>query len=351
MADVPDPGLKQSHIDQKRDANAQFCRFVEKNYPEWIKTSDRPILSPDLVRRRVAPLLSRGERVALVLIDCMRLDQWMAIRPHLTSSFDIEQELYLSILPTATPYSRNAIFAGLFPREIKSHHPEYWDEDLETDGSRNWFEEELLTANLKRCGVEVKAMKYQKVFTSAESAALKRQASTFGSLDFVALVFNFLDILAHGRSDSHILQELAPDEDAFRTVLETWFARSSLLDILRIMAEQGMHVILTSDHGSVLVNRAVLVHASRETSANLRYKFGPNLRVDGKGAIRVQNPADYMLPDDRPTKNYIFAKDSNFFVYPNNFHQYERQFKNTFQHGGISIDEMVLPCIHMIPRS
>lgn len=350
MESIPDPGIRQSHADQKREANAQFARFIESSYPGWMHADDRPPLSTDLMERVVFPRLRAGERVALVLIDCMRLDLWHAVRPLLDPYFAISQSLYYSILPTATPYSRNAIFSGLFPEDIARDLPEYWIEDPNIEGSRNRFERELLEANLKRSGVSPRSWKYQKVFNQEESAALKRQAVSFASLDFVALVFNFLDILAHGRSESDILLELSPDEAAFRRLLVTWFSQSTLLEILKTMAAQGTTVIITTDHGAILVNKASLVHANREASSNLRYKFGSNLKVDPKTAIHVKNPSDYRLPATTPTKHYLLAKDTNFFVYPNNFHHYERQFKDTLQHGGVSLEEMVLPCVVLTPR-
>lgn len=351
MESIADPGLRQSHADLKREANAQFARFVESSYPDWVHDDNRPMMSTDLMERIVFPRLRDGERVAFVLIDCMRLDLWLAIRPMLDPYFNVSQSLYYSILPTATPYSRNAIFSGLFPEDIAKKLPKYWIEDPSIQGSRNRFERELLEANLERSKVSIGSWKYQKIFNQEESAALKRQAATFASLDFTALVFNFLDILAHGRSESDILQELSPDETSFRRLLSTWFSQSILLEMLRTMAAQGTTVVITTDHGAILVNKASLVHANREASPNLRYKFGSNLKVDGKTAIHVRKPSTYRLPATTPTKHYLLAKESNFFVYPNNFHHYERQFRDTLQHGGVSLEEMVLPCIVMTPKT
>lgn len=350
METIQDPGLRQTHADQKREANAQFGRFVESNYASWLESADRPALSVDLFDRFVFPHIEAGERVAFILIDCMRLDQWLALRSVLKPIFDIQENRYLSILPTATPYSRNAIFSGLFPKEMADRYAEWWDEDPNAKGSRNRYEREFLETNLKRRGIRNLNWKYQKVFTQEESAALKRQATTFASMDFVALVFNFLDILAHGRAESEILLELAPTEEAFRKLLMTWFEHSNLFEIIRTMADQGTKVVITTDHGAVMVSRAALVNANREASANLRYKFGSNLRCDGKAAVHVKNPATFMLPDNAPTKHYLISKESYFFVYPNNFHRFERQFRDTFQHGGISLDEMVLPCCVLTPR-
>jgi CheY-like chemotaxis protein len=347
---VADAGLLQSHVDQKREANDLFGRFVEANYAKWVQSGDRPLMSPDLLRHSVFPALQRGQRVAFILIDCMRLDLWRAIRPLIEPYFDVHEELYLSILPTATPYARNSIFAGLFPRDIRAHHPAWWQEDSDAEGSLNRFERELLEANLERHSVSVSSWKYQRVFSPEESTLLRRQAATFSSLEFVALVFNFLDIMAHGRSDSDILRELAPDETAFRNLLVNWFSHSTLFEFLRTMSDMGTTVVITTDHGAVLAGRASVVTAGKDASTNLRYKYGSNLKVDGRQAIHVKRPGDYMLPDEYPTKNYLFAKENFFFVYPNNFHHYERQFRQTFQHGGVSLEEMVLPLSVLTPR-
>ncbi len=350
MTRIADAGLRDSHLDQKREANDLFCRYVEEHYAGWVQSHERPLMSPDLMSEVVFPMLRDGERVVFVLIDCMRLDHWLAMRPLIERHFTIDERLYYSILPTATPYSRNSIFAGLFPRDIVAHHPDYWVEDPHTEGSRNRHERELLEANMGRQGVSLGSWKYQRAFSQEESALVRRQAASFGSLDFVALVYNFFDIMAHGRSESDILQELAPDETAFRKMLVTWLEHSALYDTLRTIASVGAKVVVTTDHGAILVNKGSLVNAGREASSNLRYKYGSNLKVDAKGAIHVRRPGDYMLPDDSPTKHYILAKNSNFFVYPNNFNRYERQFRDTFQHGGVSLEEMVLPISVLTPR-
>jgi hypothetical protein len=237
------------------------------------------------------------------------------------------------------------------PREIAAHHPQYWEETPLVKGSRNRYEKELLEAHFERAGISLSSWKYQKAYSQDESLAVRRQAASFGSLDFVTLVFNFLDILAHGRSESEILQELAPDEAAFRKLLATWFSHSNLFEILKTMAEMGTNVVITTDHGAMMVSRAALVNASRETSANLRYKFGPNLRCDPKQALHIKEPATFLLPDETPMKHYLIAKENHYFVYPNNFHRYERQFRDTFQHGGISLEEMVLPCSLLKPKT
>ncbi len=345
-------GLKQAHQDFRRSLNADFGRFIEHSYGAWVHgAGDRPPLSTDVFARAVAPHLKRGRRVALVVIDCMRLDHWLTLEPLLEEYFDIQRDHYCSILPTATPYSRNAIFSGLLPAELHRRHPDLWQESTEDDRTKNRFERQLLEFQLERLRARpARPLKYFKIYDAEEAQQVRRQAGAFAGLGLVALVYNFLDILAHGRSESELLQELAPDEAGFRSVMRAWFVHSPLYDLLRALAGQDCTVVVTTDHGAVLAKRAALVHGNRDTSTNLRYKFGLNLNCEAKEAVIVREPMDFMLPDDGVNKNYILAREDYFFVYPTRFHEYERQFRGTFQHGGISIEEMVLPLATLTPR-
>lgn len=348
---VRDLGLAQSLGDLKREANAEFGRFIEAHYAEWMAARERPLLSPDIVRTHVQPHLSAGRRVFLFVLDCMRADQWLMIEPLLAPYFEIATGHYFSILPSATPYARNAIFAGLFPLEIAAQHPNYWQELVPTDKSKNRFEKELFEAQLKRLGNRPLALKYVKVYSGEEGQALVRQVASFSALDVVGIVINFIDILAHGRSESDILRELAPDEAGFRSLMASWFAHSALFDVLKAIAAQDNCVaVITTDHGSVMGQRAALVYGDRTTSTNLRYKFGKNLGVDAKQAVHIKDPAAYMLPADVLNKNYVIAKEDYYFVYPTNFHEYERQYRGSFQHGGISMEEMIVPIVTLMPR-
>ncbi len=349
---IRDLGLGQSCEDLKRQANVEFGRFIEENYARWIKAPNaRPGLSTDVVRRWVQPHLSAGRRVYLIVVDCMRLDQWLVVEPMLEPYFAMSRDHYFGILPSATPYARNSIFAGLFPAEILVQHPDYWQEKVPAEKSKNRFEKELLEAQLKRLGNRPLSLKYVKVYSSEEGLALGRQVAGFAALDVVALVFNFVDILAHGRSESDILRELAPDEAGFRSLMSSWFAHSALFDILKAIATQDNCVaVITTDHGSVMGKRAALVYGDRTTSTNLRYKFGRNLGCDAKQALHIKDPAAYALPADTLNKHYIIAKEDYYFVYPTNFHEYERQYRGSFQHGGISMEEMILPAITLVPK-
>ena len=348
---IEDMGLRQAHLDMKREMNRDFSRFLEAEYPGWVADpQDRPLLSTDLVSRCVLPRIRPGHTVYLIVLDCMRFDQWLALVPHLDSLYRIEQELYYSVLPTATPYSRNALFSGLFPAELARRHPQWWQERAEGTKSKNRFEEELLLDQLKRLGHGDVKTKYRRVFSEQEEQALKRQIGTYSGIQLAAFVFNFLDQLTHGRSESRVLRELAPDEAGFRRVLESWFVHSAMGDILKGIAEQDATVILTSDHGAVQARRSSLVYGNRETSTNLRHKHGVNLRGEEKEAILIKEPEAWGLPDDFLNKNYILAREDYYFVYPTNFHEYERLYKNSFQHGGVSMEEVILPCAILTPR-
>ena len=346
-----DTGLNETHEDQKRAANFEFCRHVVRHYREWVQEGGGPEMSPAVFKNHVFPALQRGKQVAFVVVDCLRLDQWMAMEPMLDPYFRVERRHYYGILPTATPYARNALFAGLFPLEIYRRHPAYWDVRDEGDKSLNRFERELLELQLKRLGAapDLK-VRYAKVFGAEEAQEILRSLGRQADTGLYALVFNFIDQLAHGRSQSAILQEMAPDEAAFRTLARSWFAHSALFEILQRMAAHGIEVFVSTDHGSVLGKRPTIATGNRDTSTNVRYKYGENLGYDDKGAFRMSEPEQYMLPKLRSTQNYIIAKENFYFVYPTKFRQYEKQFFGSFQHGGISLEEMILPIAHLLPR-
>ncbi len=347
-----DIGLKQTHADVHKEMNAEFSRFVQKNYKGWVQDGDGPHMSPDLFREYVIPSLRKNEKVYFIVIDCMRLDHWYALETLLEPYFHTRTDYYYSILPTATPYSRNAIFAGLYPDDIAKKHPQWWKEGTNDEKSLNRNENELMNAQLKREHVELpRQPKYIKIYNADEANMHRKQVSSLFSIPLVAMVFNFVDIFAHGRSDSEILQELAPDEAAFRSVMESWFKHSALFEILRAISSQDAKVFITTDHGSVICRKSATVYGNKQASTNLRYKYGVNLNCeDAKQVVKVDDPADYRLPADGLGKNYIFAKESYYFVYPTNFHEYERQFRNTFQHGGISMEEMILPIATLTPK-
>jgi CheY-like chemotaxis protein len=348
-----DRGLQQAQADQRRELNVEFCQYVEATYDSWVRpgAADRPPLSVDVIERWVAPHLREGKRVTFIVIDCMRLDHWLTVEPLIRPYFDIALDHQISILPTATPYSRNAIFAGLFPDEIQTKFPEYWQEVSGNERSKNRFERQLLERQLERLGVSVApGLKYLKVSNAEEASHVRRNVVTFQNIPLVAMVFNFLDMLTHGRSESDLLKELAPDESAFRSVMRSWFAHSALFDSLKWLAKQDSVVVVTTDHGAVLSRRSALVYGNRETSTNLRFKFGTNLGCDARQAMHVKDPTRLRLPADALNKHYIVAKEDFYFVYPTKFHEYESRYRGSFQHGGISLDEMILPVATLTPR-
>jgi CheY-like chemotaxis protein len=355
---APEAGLQQAHADFRRTLSIDFGKMVEEQYPGWVqraaggKTDGRPMLSSDVVRHAVVPHLQAGEKVMFIVVDCMRLDQWFTLEPLLEDWFDVQREYYCSILPTATPYSRNSIFAGLLPAELHRRHPDLWQENSHDERTRNRFERQLMDFQLERLGATpATAPKYIKIYDQEEALNTRRQIHSLANLPLVSLVFNFLDILAHGRSESDILKELAPDEAAFRAVMKAWFTHSPLYEIFHALASQNVVVVVTTDHGAVLGKRAALVYGNRDTSTNLRYKFGLNLNTDPKQAIIVRKPMDYQLPDDGVNKNYVFAREDYYFVYPTKFHEYERQYRGSLQHGGVSVEEMILPLMTLRPRA
>jgi CheY-like chemotaxis protein len=350
LSHIEDEGLRQAHADMKRELNRDFGRFIEKQYPEWVRDpKSRPMLSTDLVPRHVVPHLDPGHTVYLIVIDCMRLDQWLVIQHHLAPHFRIELDLYYSVLPSASSYSRNALFSGLLPADMASRHPDWWLERAQ-GGGKNRFEAEFLSAQLERLGNNNLRTKYLKIHDEEGEQDLRRDINTYAGIPLVAMVFGFLDQITHGRAESSVLRELAPTESAFRAILDSWFQHSALFEVLKKVAVQNATVILTSDHGAIQARHSTLVHGNRDTSTNLRYKHGANLRADDKDAIRIMDPKRWGLPDDFLNKNYLLAREDRYFVYPTHFHEYERLYLGSFQHGGVSMEEVILPCAILRPR-
>lgn len=347
IEETRDVGLRQSHRGQKKECNLEFGRYVAREYPRWLKGEERPPLSVDIVKTFLLPLLREKQRVYFIVIDCMRLDQWLMVEPILAEYFNLKVDYYYSILPTATPYARNAIFSGLFPDECARLHPELWKPGPE-EGSRNRYERQHLARQLRLLGLGYKEdPKYIKILDAAEGENLAKKISNYMREPLFSIVVNFLDILSHGRSESEILQEIAPDEAAFRSLMRSWFVHSSLFEVLQYLSEHDCTVVITTDHGSVLGTRGTIAHGRRDTSTNLRYKYGDNLNCNQKESVLIKDPKEYRLPSYRISTTYIIAREDFYFVYPTSYHEYERQYRNSFQHGGISLDEMILPVVTM----
>lgn len=349
---IGDRGLVQMIEDQRRECNQEFARYIEGNYPNWVQTEEEsPPLSVDVVAENVVPYLEEKKQVFFIVIDCLRLDHWMTVEPLISEFFNVKRSHYYSILPTATPYSRNALFSGLFPSEIASKYKELWSTGNEEEHSLNRHEHRFLDDQISDAGIDLKGQtRYFKILDAVEGQNVARKVDSIRNVPLVSLVYNFLDMLVHGRSHSDLLQEIAPDESAFRSLVHSWFEHSSLFEVLKKVARMDAVVVLTTDHGAVRGTRATIVHGDRQTSTSLRYKHGKNLRCDSKDALLIEDPAGYGLPDTGLGANYIIAKEDFYFVYPTNYNDYQRQYKDSFQHGGISLEEMVLPVVTLEPR-
>jgi len=333
---------------QKGEANGAFGKFVAKNYLEWLdpRTDHHPLMSPNLFKDKVLPLLDQQEQVFFILVDNLRFDQWKILEPSIAQEFRVlEEDIYCSILPTATQYARNAIFSGLMPSEIEKLHPEFWVGELD-EGGKNLFEQQLIEKMIARFGRSVR-FNYDKVSGTKAGGKLVDSFSNIKSFPLNVLVFNFIDMLSHARTEMQVIKELARDEAAYRSITQSWFEHSSLRTLLHKIAELPSRpkVILTTDHGTVRVQNPLKVIGDRETSTNLRYKEGRNLSYKAKSVFEITNPKKAFLPSSNLSSAYIFAYGQDFFAYPNNYNHYVNLYKGSFQHGGISLEEMMVPLI------
>jgi len=342
--------LRQVLSDQHQEANKMFGRFISRNYKGWLNksTPERPALSIDIVNEYVMPHIKNGQTTLFFVIDCMRYDQWLLFQELLNDDFSIDTDFYYSILPTATPYSRNAIFSGLFPLEIEDVYPELWHQG-EDESSLNKYEKELLLKQLERKGMDPK-VKYEKVLNASEGRKVADQIHNYLQVPLSTFVYNFVDTLVHSRSDSDVLKEIAPDVPAFRSLTKTWFQHSTLYEIFKALAEEEVVIVVTSDHGAVRALRDTKVYGDRETSTSLRYKYGRNLSAEEDASLMIDNPADYKLPTPGHSNNYMIAKEDYYFVYPTNYHRYQNRYRDTFLHGGASMEEMILPIATLRPK-
>ncbi|PKL82699.1 MAG: PglZ domain-containing protein [Ignavibacteriae bacterium HGW-Ignavibacteriae-3] len=353
----PEIDLRQTLLEQMKECNQEFSKYVEKKYKSWIDNvgaEDVPVLTTQIADKYVIPHLSdSGGPVFFVVIDCLRLDQWLVLEKHLTDLFNIQKEYYYSILPTATPYSRNSLFAGLFPSEIEKYYPDLWGTMNDDENSMNKYEKDLLQNLLNRRKISLKnELKYVKIIDPDVGRSFEQNVLSHKQTHLMAVVVNFLDMIAHGRSDSAILKEIAPDESAYRSLTNSWFQHSSLLNTFRAISTiPRAKIIVTTDHGSIRTLRGAKVLGDRDASPNLRFKFGRNLKVDDKHAIFIKNPLDYKLPKRGLTISYIISKEDFYFVYPTDYHKYLSHYKDSFQHGGISMEEMILPVITLESKS
>ncbi len=348
-----EPGLSEALKNLQESLRKDFASFITKQYPRWLADpeGDRPPLSVDVGAEFLVPALKRTGRVLFLLIDCLRLDQWEVLRDLVTPLFDVEESHYYSILPTATPFARNAIFSGLFPMEIAARHPEWWGAPSDEE-SLNAHEPELLTEQVRELVGKPVPVRYEKLFTAADGVDLLRRLPAHLAQDGVtALVFNFIDQLTHGRSENAILYEVARDADALRGLTRTWFERSPVLAALQEAERRGVPVLLTTDHGSIHCETPATVFAKRDATANLRYKFGEDLRAeDPEAAIAVEDLKAYGLPGAALGVRMLVATGDRFFVYPTKLREYQARYRGSFLHGGATPEEMILPVALLTPR-
>ncbi len=329
---------------QKQEANTQFFRFVKENYKSWINGVDAPLLSHNLIRKNVSPLLDK-KPLYFILIDNLRYDQWKIIELMIQNDFRVKkEEIYYSILPTATQYSRNAIFSGLLPLEMEKRFPGKWKND-EDEGGKNMFEEDFLRDQLQRLGHGDCKLSYSKITNIDYGKKVVNQIGNMKHNNLNVIVYNFVDMLSHARTDMKMIKELAEDDSAYRSLTASWFEHSPLRDIMKQIAKQGAKMIITTDHGTINVKRPSKVIGDRNVNSNLRYKQGKNLNYIKSDVMVVNNPAEYHLPQQNVSTKYLFAKEDMYFVYQNNYNQFAQYFKDTFQHGGISLEEMLIPII------
>jgi len=337
---------------QKTEANHAFTKFVKKNYSSWINNPDEnsPLLSHQLMKSVTLPMLDAGEKVVMLVIDNFRFDQWLMIKPEVLKNYRLEEEnIYSSILPTATQFARNSLFSGLMPAQIKQMFPQYWLDEHE-EGSKNQFEDELIGTFLNRFRKNYK-YSYQKVNNLESGKLLIDNYYQLSNDDLSVVVFNFVDMLSHARTESKMIKELAYDESAYRSLTKSWFLHSVMNDLLEKLENEKVKVIITTDHGTIRVKNALKVVGDRNTNTNLRYKQGKNLDYNHKEVFEVIKPEEVMLPKVNVSTSYIFATNEDFLAYPNNYNHYVSYYKDTFQHGGISLEEMLIPYVILTPKS
>ena len=342
-----DNSIEQILEMQKSDANSQYFKFVKNNYKDWLSGINSPLMSHNLIRKKVIPLVTDATPTYMILIDNLRYDQWKIIEPYILEDFNlIDDDLYTSILPTSTQYSRNSIFSGLLPSELEKKYPEKWKND-EDDGGKNNYENDFLLDNFQRLGKGRDKISYTKITNIDSGRKTISKIMNMKSNLLNVIVYNFVDMLSHARTDMKVIKELADDDSAYRSLTASWFSHSPLKDIMREIAKQKANLIITTDHGTINVNKPSRIIGDRSVNSNLRYKQGKNLNFNKNDVFIINNPNEYFLPSQNLSSKYIFAKEDLYFVYQNNYNKFANLYKNTYQHGGISMEEMLIPVISL----
>ncbi len=343
--------LKEILYEQKTEANRGFSKFIQSNYPKWHKDTDnKPLMLNELLRNKVLPAVKSSKKIFLIVIDNLRLDQWKILKPTFKKYLNlINEEVVSSILPTTTQYARNAFFAGLTPLDISKRYPQFWKEEAE-EGNKNDFEEDLIRNFFSRNRQNIK-ISFHKILN--EDFAKNKFTNVKGLLsnDLNVFVFNFVDMLSHAKTNLQMVKDLAKDEDAYRSLVTIWFKDSFLQNLVEELSDEGVTVFITTDHGSVCVKNPLKIIGDRESSTNIRYKQGKNLNFDSKELFEIRNPNDIGLPKTNISSTFVFSQNNDFLVYPKKFHHYSKYYKDTFQHGGISMEEMLIPFIELESKS
>jgi CheY-like chemotaxis protein len=349
LENIDDSGMFEILESQKAEANNEFCKFIDKNYRKWFQNqAEAPTMSHTLFKEKVAPIV-KNEKTLLVVVDNLRYDQWKAFEPFLNSTYKKDtEEMYYSILPTATQYARNAIFSGLMPSEMEKLHPNLWLNDTE-EGGKNMHEKEFLDAQLKRLGMKLN-WSYHKISSLKQGKKLVDNFKSHKDEDLTVIVYNFVDMLSHAKTEMEVIKELASTDRSYRSLTQSWFKNSPLLEIIQQASSLGFKLIITTDHGTINVKNPTKVIGDRDISANLRYKTGRSLTYEPKDVLVAKNPKEIHLPSITMSSSFIFAKGDSFFAYPNNYNHYVSYYRNTYQHGGVSLEEVIIPFIVMKPK-
>jgi CheY-like chemotaxis protein len=347
---IEDSGMFEILESQKMEANTQFCKFIDKNYPNWFDSKQNaPTMSHTLFRDKVVPHIKNSKSTLLIVIDNLRYDQWKAIEPFIATSYKkATEEMYFGILPSATQYARNAIFSGLMPSDMEKLHPKLWLNDTD-EGGKNLYEKEFLEAQLKRLGLQLN-WSYTKISSLKQGKRFVENFKSHRDEDLTTVVYNFVDILSHSKTEMEVIKELASTDKAYRSLTQSWFKNSPLMAIIQQASQLGFKLLITTDHGTINVKNPSKVIGDKQTSLNLRYKTGRSLSYENKDVIVAKNPKNIHLPAINMSSSFIFAKSDMFFAYPNNYNHYVGYFRNTYQHGGVSLEEMVIPFASLDPR-